>query len=66
MGEIFIFRDSLMPEYQRIEKNENIAERNLFDFQTFRSGLKVNSRLFNSVKLALKQNLFLNAEALIL
>ncbi len=26
--------------------------------------LKVNSRLFKSVKLALKQNLFLNAEAL--
>ncbi len=39
MDEIFIFRDSLIPEYQRIEKNENIAERNFFDFQTFRSGL---------------------------
>ncbi len=43
LDEIFIFRDSLMPEYQRIEKNENIAERNFFDFQTFRSGLKDTS-----------------------
>ncbi len=25
LDEIFIFRDSLIPEYQRIEKNENIA-----------------------------------------
>ncbi len=40
LDEIFIFRDSLMPDYQRIEKNENIAERNFFDFHTFRSGLE--------------------------
>ncbi len=39
LDEIFIFRDSLIPEYQRISKNENITERNFFDFQTFRSGL---------------------------
>ncbi len=41
LDEIFIFRDLLMPEYQRIEKNENISERNFFDFQTFRSGLNL-------------------------
>ena len=29
-----------MPEYQLVEKNKNIAERNFFDFVCFRSGLK--------------------------
>ncbi len=40
LDEIFIFRDSVMLEYQLIEKNENIAKRNFFDFMCFRSGLK--------------------------
>ena len=39
LGEIFIFRDLLMPEYQLIEKNESISERNFFDFMCFRNGL---------------------------
>jgi len=39
MDEIFIFRDSVMPEYQLIEKNENTAIRSFFDFVCFRSGL---------------------------
>ena len=30
-----------MPEYQLVEKNKNIAERNFFDFVCFRSGLKL-------------------------
>ncbi len=29
------------PKYQLIEKDENIAKRNFFDFVCFRSGLKV-------------------------
>ncbi len=44
LDEIFIFRDSLMSEYQRIEKNENI-----FDFQTFRSGLNAQNKVFAAV-----------------
>jgi len=39
LDEIFIFRYSVMPEYQLIEKSENIARRNFFDFVCFRSGL---------------------------
>ncbi len=39
LDEIFIFRDSVMLEYQLIEKGENIAKRNFFDFECFRSGL---------------------------
>jgi len=35
-----------MPEYQWVEKNENIAERAFFDFRSFRSGLN-NGVLFN-------------------
>ena len=38
--EIFVFRDSLMPEYQLIDKDKNIGERNFFGLRTFRSGLK--------------------------
>jgi len=30
-----------MPEYQLIEKNENDAKRNFFDFVCFRSGLTI-------------------------
>ena len=40
LDEIFIFRDSLIPEYQLIDENENIAERDFFGLRTFRSGLK--------------------------
>ncbi len=43
LDEIFIFRDSVMPEYQLIEKNENIAKRSFFDFVCFRSGLIIQS-----------------------
>ena len=40
LDEICIFRDSVMPEYQLIKKNENIAIRNFFGFVCSRSGLK--------------------------
>ncbi len=40
LDEIFILRDSEMPEYQLIEENEKIAKRVFFDFVSFRSGLK--------------------------
>ncbi len=40
LDEIYIFRDSVMPEYQRVEKNVKFAKRNFFDFVSFRSGLK--------------------------
>ncbi len=37
--EIFIFRNSVMPEHQLVEKTENIAKRDFFDCVSFRSGL---------------------------
>ena len=40
LDEIFTFRDSLMPEYQLIDENENIAKRDFFGLRTLRSGLK--------------------------
>ena len=47
--EIFIFRDSLMPEHQLIEENENIAERSFFDLRTFRrSGLNFTIKSFDN------------------
>jgi len=39
LDEISIFRDSVMLEYQLIEKGGNIAKRNFFSFECFRSGL---------------------------
>jgi len=33
LDEIFIFRDSVMLEYQLIEKGGNIAKRNFFGFE---------------------------------
>ncbi|MCF6352077.1 MAG: hypothetical protein L3J06_03610, partial [Cyclobacteriaceae bacterium] len=39
LDEIFIFRNSVMPEYQLVEKTENIAKRDFFDCVSFRSGL---------------------------
>jgi len=39
LDEISIFRDSIMLEYQLIEKGENIAKRNFLGFECFRSGL---------------------------
>ena len=33
--EIFIFRDFEMPVYQKIEKDENIAKTNFFNFAEF-------------------------------
>jgi len=41
LDEIFIFRDTVMPEHQLIEENENIAKRDFFDFVSFRSGLNI-------------------------
>lgn len=46
LGEIFVFRDSLMLEYQLIEKNENIDESPAgfgIDFMCFGSGLNIIS-----------------------
>ncbi len=40
LDEIFIFRNSVMPGYQLVEKNENVAKRDFFDCVSFRSGLK--------------------------
>jgi len=39
LDEIFILRDSEMPEHQLIEENEKIAQRVFFDFVSFQSGL---------------------------
>jgi len=39
LDEIPIFRDSVMLEYKLIEKGGNIAKRNFFGFECFRSGL---------------------------
>jgi len=39
LDEIFSFGNSVMPEYQWIEKMKNIAKRNIFGFVSFRSGL---------------------------
>jgi len=39
LDEVCIFRDSLMPEHQRIEKSAKIAKKNIFDFLSFWSGL---------------------------
>ncbi len=39
LDEIFIFRNSMIPEHQLVEKTENIAKRNFFDCVSFRSGL---------------------------
>ncbi len=39
LDEIFIFRKSVMPRHQLVEKNVNIAKRNFFDCVSFRSGL---------------------------
>ena len=50
LDEIFIFRDSLMPEYQLIDENENIAERDFFWFEDFSEWTQVYSRIFKSVK----------------
>jgi hypothetical protein len=40
LDEIYIFQYSVMPLYQLIEKNENIAKRNFFKFVCFLTGLK--------------------------
>ena len=37
-----------MPEYQLIEKNENIAKRNILDFVRFRSGLTFTEDDYNN------------------
>jgi len=42
LDEIFIFRDSVILEYQLIEKDGNIAKRNFFGFECFESGLNNN------------------------
>jgi len=34
-----------MPEHQWIEKMKNIAKRNIFGFESFRSGLKIRSKI---------------------
>ncbi len=39
LDDIFIFRNSVMPGYQLVEKNENIAKRDFFDCVSFQSGL---------------------------
>ncbi len=39
LDEIFIFRNLVMPEHQLVEKIENIAKRDFFDYVSFRSGL---------------------------
>jgi len=39
LDEISIFRNSVMLEYQLIEKGGNINKRNFFGFECFRSGL---------------------------
>ncbi len=59
LDEIFIFRDSVMLEYQLIEKDGNIAKRYFFDFACFRSGLIYNISnnlvwLMGSIMLLLK------------
>ena len=50
LDEIFIFRDSLMPEYQLIDENENIAKRGFFGLRTFRSGLNERKNRFRPVE----------------
>jgi len=44
LDEIFILRDSVMPEHQLIEENENIAKRDFFDFVSFGSGLNYQNK----------------------
>jgi hypothetical protein len=39
LDNIKIFSYSVMPFYQQIEKNENIAKRNFFEFACFLTGL---------------------------
>ncbi len=49
LDEIFIFKNSVMPRYQLVEENENIAKRNFFDCVSFRSGLKYKKILIKLV-----------------
>ncbi len=44
LDDIFIFRNSVMPGHQLVEKNKNIAKRNFFDCVSFRTG--TNYRAF--------------------
>ena len=55
LDEIFIFRDSLMPEYQLIDENENIAKRGFFGLRTFRSGLNFHFDLINAFRNSLSR-----------
>jgi len=43
LDEVCIFRDSLMPEHQGIEKSAKIAKKNIFDFLSFWSGLNIEA-----------------------
>jgi len=59
LDEIFVSRNSVMLEYQLIEKGGNIDKRNFFGFECFRSGLifyncyKYSSPLFNLTSLTM-------------
>ncbi len=53
LDDIFIFRNSVMPGHQLVEKNKNLAKRGFFDCVSFRSGLNNMVIFFKPVQLLL-------------